>query len=76
MASTFISKNGYRRFSDSGRLVHRWVAEKKIGRKLRDGEEVHHKNRNRGDNRSGNLRVFTGKYGFIRHVVKHAEEDY
>jgi len=43
MAETYVDKNGYRRFSDSGILVHRWVAEKKIGRPLKKEEEVHHK---------------------------------
>ena len=58
MARWFIDKNGYRRFSDSGKSVHRWVAENKLGRSLRSGEVVHHKNRDKSDNSSGNLWVF------------------
>ena len=76
MAKTYIDSNGYRRFSDSNRLVHRWVAENKIGRHLRAGEEVHHKNRNRSDNPPKNLKVYKGKWGFLRHAIDHEDEDY
>ncbi len=58
MASTYIDDNGYRRFSDSDKLVSRWVAEKKLGRELDDEEVVHHKNRDKGDNNPKNLWVF------------------
>ena len=58
MAKTYIDKRKYRRFSDSGKLVSRWVAEKKLGRQLRSKEVVHHKNRNKQDNRPKNLWVF------------------
>lgn len=76
MAKTYIDENGYRRFSDSNRLVHRWVAEKKLGRKLSQGEEVHHKNRDRSDNRSENLKVYKGRWGFLKHAIGHEDEDY
>lgn len=71
MASTFIDENGYRRFSDSGNLVSRWVAEKKLGRELDDDEVVHHKNRNKGDNHSGNLWVFKNQ---SQHHAAHEED--
>lgn len=58
MAKTYIDSNGYRRFSDSGELVHRWVAEKKLGRELRKGEVVHHKDRVKQNNSPSNLYVF------------------
>lgn len=54
----YIDKNGYKRFSDSNKLVHRHVAEMMLGRKLHTGEVVHHKNRNKLDNRRSNLWVF------------------
>ena len=55
---TFVDKDGYKRFRDSGKLVHRHVAERKLGRQLRNGEVVHHKNRNKLNNRRSNLWVF------------------
>ena len=55
---TYVGKSGYRRFKNSGKLVHRWVAEKKLGRKLKKREVVHHKNRNPLDNSPKNLKVY------------------
>jgi hypothetical protein len=45
-------KNGYV-------LEHILVAEKMLGRALKPGEEVHHKNRKRADNRPSNLQIFS-----------------
>lgn len=55
---TYIDDNGYERFSDSDYPVHRWVAEKKIGRKLKKGEVIHHKDRDKKNNHPSNLHVF------------------
>jgi hypothetical protein len=55
---TYEDENGYLRFSDTDKLVHRWAAEKKLGRKLREGEVVHHKDRNKKNNSPENLWVF------------------
>ncbi len=52
------NKKGYKLFANSGKSVHRHVAERKLGRKLRKGEVVHHKNRDKTDNRRSNLQVF------------------
>lgn len=53
------SMNGYKQYnSGSGwKFVHRRVAEKKIGHAIPKGYEVHHKNRNKQDNRPSNLSV-------------------
>lgn len=40
-------------------LEHLLVAEKMLGRALKPDEEVHHKNRDRADNRPENLEVFS-----------------
>jgi hypothetical protein len=60
MANWFIG-NGYRKFSNSGISVHRWVAAKKVGGTLWKGAVVHHKNRNKLDNRPSNLWVFSSQ---------------
>lgn len=51
-------QRGYHVVSDGETevLEHRAVTEKKIGRKLRPGEVVHHADGQRGDNAAGNLR--------------------
>lgn len=55
---TYIDENGYRRFTNSDKLVHRYLAEKKLKRKLRKGEVVHHIDRNKLNNSKRNLWVF------------------
>jgi hypothetical protein len=57
-SKTYLDKKGYSRFKDSDKPVHRSVAELKLGRSLKSGEVVHHKNRNKHDNSFGNLHVF------------------
>ncbi|TGL66530.1 HNH endonuclease signature motif containing protein [Leptospira levettii] len=60
---TYIDSNGYRRFNDSNIPVHRWVAEKYIRNgKLKNGEVVHHINRNKLDNSPENLHIFKNQY--------------
>ena len=58
---TYIDKNGYKRYCDSDKLVHIHVAEKMLGRSLHPGEVLHHKNRNKLDNRMSNLWVFNSQ---------------
>jgi HNH endonuclease len=41
-----------------GRHEHRVVAEKKLGRRLRPGETVHHKDHNKRNNDPKNIEVF------------------
>ncbi|MFW9967160.1 MAG: HNH endonuclease [Candidatus Thorarchaeota archaeon] len=53
-------------------LVHRWVAEKKLGRRLRSGEVVHHENKLRTDNHPRNLQVFSSRARHRAHHIKKA----
>lgn len=55
---TYVTKKGYSRFKNSGKYVHRWVVEKKLRRKLKPGEVVHHKDGNPLNNSPGNLKVY------------------
>lgn len=47
---------------------HRLVAEQVVGRRLRKGEQVHHINGDRGDNRPGNIEVAASR---AHHAVHH-----
>jgi len=55
---TYVTKKGYSRFKDSGTYVHRWAEEKKLGRKLKPGEVVHHIDGNPLNNSPNNLKVY------------------
>ena len=66
MGNMYIDKNGYKRYRDSDILVHRYVAKRKLGRKLYPGEIVHHKNRNKKDNRRKNLDVLPSQKNHYR----------
>jgi len=56
-----LEKTGYFRIKlpTGWRRLHTWLGEKIIGRPLRKGEVVHHKNGDPGDNRRENLQVMT-----------------
>jgi len=61
---TYIDKNGYLRFNDSDKLVHRWVAYNQIYKSKSwkylmkfKNYQVHHKDGNKLNNNSSNLQV-------------------
>jgi hypothetical protein len=68
---TYRDAQGYLRFRDSGKLVHRWLAEKKLRRKLKPNEVVHHNNRIKIDNRFSNLHIFDSN---LQHRAHHAKK--
>ena len=72
-SKTYKDENGYVRFKDSDIPVHRWVAEKKLGRELRPGEVVHHKDRDKSNNDPDNLWVFRNQ---DEHDIVHEEDAY
>ena len=57
MVKLFKDKKGYKRFSNSGKLVHRHVASRKLGGKIWKGRIVHHRDGNKLNNRRSNLQV-------------------
>jgi hypothetical protein len=54
LKKTYIDNNGYLRFKDSNKLVHRWITEKNIGRPLHPDEIVHHRDGNKLNNSPNN----------------------
>jgi len=55
MAKSYKDKKGYRRWKDSKKLVHRSIAEKKIGGRIGWGRVVHHVDGDKQNNRPSNL---------------------
>ena len=53
-------------------LEHRYLIEKYLGRKLEDFENIHHKNRDRSDNRLINLQLLSDK----EHGKLHSTDNY
>lgn len=70
-SKTYTNAKGYRVYKNSGKLVHRHMAEIKLGRPLRPNEVVHHINRNKQDNRLSNLYVFPNQQA---HWEAHKED--
>jgi len=67
MARIYKNKSGYPTYSNSGKFVHIAQAEKKVGGKIYDGYEVHHKDGDKSNYRIDNLAVL--KKRFHRKVV-------
>lgn len=67
---TKVKETSYRKFL--GRHEHRVVAEQMLGRKLKRGEIVHHKDGNKHNNDPSNLEVLTQS----QHILEHFPELY
>lgn len=51
-------------------MQHRLIMEQHIGRRLEKNEVVHHKNRNRADNRLENLQLMTASEHMSMHMIE------
>lgn len=67
---TWVNIHGYV-LHGMDNLVHRYVAAKVLGRKLKSTEHVHHINGNKLDNRRKNLLICSNSY----HQLIHARQD-
>lgn len=67
----YTDERGYQRYAHNHKLVHRAVMERKLGRKLRPEEVVHHKDRNKQNNDPRNLWVFKNQ---AEHDAQHRRD--
>jgi hypothetical protein len=67
VAKTKLNEEGYEVFADSGKLVHRWAAEKKYGREAVENKEVHHIDGDKRNNHSSNLLIVNKEDHYVLH---------
>ena len=68
----YVGKNHYLADIRGYAYEHRLIAEIKIGRKLRNGEQVHHIDHNKLNNNPDNLKVTKNR---PHHAVEHRKKD-
>jgi hypothetical protein len=69
---TYTDNNGYERFTDSDMLVHRLVAENKVGGEIYPERVVHHIDGDKTNNAPSNLEIMSRS----EHSRLHAQERY
>lgn len=70
MAKQYRDSSGYPHFADSGKFVHIWAAEKKVGGKIGQGRVVHHKDENKQNYSRSNLQVMSRSAHSSHHAKK------
>jgi hypothetical protein len=70
LGRTYKDKKGYPRWKNTRKLVHREVASKMIGRPIRKGEVVHHKDGDKSNFRKSNLEVMSWRKHSALHRKK------
>jgi hypothetical protein len=70
MQNKYIDKNGYPRWKNSGLLVHRTVAAKKVGGTIFPGMVVHHIDGNKRNFRFSNLWIMSRSFHARLHLQK------
>jgi len=76
MAKTYIDKKGYKRYSNSGKSVHRYVASRKVGGKIGKGRVVHHRDGNKRNNSRSNLQIMSRSSHSRLHSRKRRKRSY
>jgi len=72
---TYVDKNGYLRYSSSGKLVHRDVAKRKYGT-LSKWDQVHHIDANKLNNQPANLmKLSKSEHEIIHHKSNKAVQN-
>jgi len=64
-----VNEKGYVIWKDSGKLVHRWVAEKKYGKEEIKGKHIHHIDGKKKNNDKSNLLLIDKEDHY--HLTKH-----
>ena len=65
-SNTYTNDKGYKVHKESGEFVHRFAASKKLRRKLKRKEVVHHIDGDKSNNSFNNLKVYRNQSEHMR----------